>query len=448
MIGVRLQPAVAVIGALALTLLSAGSSAQSGGSLWKNVAPGYALSLPRDHVSHPAYKIEWWYYTGNVETDRGRRFGYQVTFFRVGVEVQPKNPSSFAVRDLFIAHIAVTDAAAKRYLSAERINRAGVGWAGASLTDYHVWNEDWEVRLDYGRHRLQARDPKFAIDLILYEDRPPVLHGDRGYSQKGTTPGNASEYYSLTRMPTEGSISVDGERFDVRGSSWMDHEFGTSFLEKSQQGWDWFSLQLEDGTDVDAVSVARAATDPPTRTRAARSSAKDGTYRGLMPGDFALVPGRQWTSPATNARYPVEWRVNVPGEGLDLAVRPVLDAQEMSGARTRRQLLGRRDRHRRHAQRQADHRPRVSGDDGLFGSRAWGIAAMTAGMDPYVGPSFSSGIRMFRVLPKLKLGPTYELADVSGESPRRVDQPAEQRLELAACATKFSGCHCTPTQNG
>ena len=333
MIGVRLRPAVALIGALALTLASAGSSAQSGGSLWKNVAPGYAISLPRDHVSHPAYKIEWWYYTGNVETDRGRRFGYQVTFFRVGVEVQPKNPSSFAVRDLFIAHIAVTDAAAKRYLSAERINRAGVGWAGASLTDYHVWNEDWEVRLDYGRHRLQARDPKFAIDLILYEDRPPVLHGDRGYSQKGTTPGNASEYYSLTRMLTEGSISVEGERFDVRGSSWMDHEFGSSFLEKRQQGWDWFSLQLEDGTDAMLFQLRGrdGSADPQSSGTMVR---KDGTYQRLMPGDFALVPGRQWTSPGTNARYPVEWRVNVPGEGLDLAVRPVLDAQEMSGART------------------------------------------------------------------------------------------------------------------
>jgi predicted secreted hydrolase len=332
-IAVRLRPAVAAIGALALALGSAGSSAQSGGSLWKNVAPGYALSLPRDHVSHPAYKIEWWYYTGNVETDRGRRFGYQVTFFRVGVEVQPKNPSSFAVRDLFIAHIAVTDAAAKRYLSAERINRAGVGWAGASLTDYHVWNEDWEVRLDYGRHRLQARDPKFAIDLILYEDRPPVLHGDRGYSQKGTTPGNASEYYSLTRMPTEGSISVEGERFDVRGSSWMDHEFGSSFLEKRQQGWDWFSLQLEDGTDAMLFQLRGrdGSADPQSSGTMVR---RDGTTRRLMPGDFALVPGRQWTSPGTNARYPVEWRVNVPGEGLDLAVRPVLDAQEMSGART------------------------------------------------------------------------------------------------------------------
>jgi predicted secreted hydrolase len=331
--GPRLFPVVVLTATTALVLAAAMPAAQSGGSPWKNVAPGYALALPRDHVSHPAYKIEWWYYTGNVETDRGRRFGYQATFFRVGVDAQPKNPSSFAVRDLFIAHIAVTDAAANRYLSAERINRAGVGWAGASLTDFHVWNQDWEVRLDYGRHRLQARDPRFAIDLILYEDRPPVLHGDRGYSQKGTTPGNASEYYSLTRMPTEGSIAVDGERFDVRGSSWMDHEFGSSFLEKSQRGWDWLSLQLDDGTDVMLYQFRRLdeSVDPHS---SGTIVAKDGTYRPLMSREFALVPGRRWTSSATNAIYPVEWQANVPGEGLELAIRPVLDAQEMSGART------------------------------------------------------------------------------------------------------------------
>jgi predicted secreted hydrolase len=331
-IGVPVRPVVGITGALALTLASSGSSAQNGSSPWKNAAPGYALSLPRDHVSHPAFKIEWWYYTGNVETDRGRRFGYQVTFFRVGVEVQPRNPSSFAVRDLFIAHIAVTDAAAKRYVSAERINRAGVGWAGASLTDYHVWNEDWEVRLDYGRHRLQARDAKFAIDLILYEDRPPVLHGDRGYSQKGMTPGNASQYYSLTRMPTEGSIFVDGERFDVRGASWMDHEFGTSFLEKGQRGWDWFSLQLDDGIDI--MLYQFRGQDGSADSHSSGTIVANGTYRRLMFGEFALVPGRQWTSSATNTSYPVEWQVKVPGEGLALSVRPVLDGQEMSGARS------------------------------------------------------------------------------------------------------------------
>ncbi len=247
--------------------------------------------------------------------------------------MQPKNPSSFAVRDLFIAHIAVTDMTEKRHLSAERINRAGVGWAGASLIDYHVWNEDWEVRIDYGRHRLQARDPRFVIDLILYEDRPPVLHGEAGYSQKGSTPGNASQYYSLTRMPTEGSISVNGERFDVRGSSWMDHEFGTSFLEKGQRGWDWLSLQLDDGTDVMLYQFRRedGARDPHSSGTIVE---KNGTYRRLASGAFTLVSGRQWTSSATTTTYPMEWQVALPGEGLDLSVRSVLDTQEMSGARS------------------------------------------------------------------------------------------------------------------
>ena len=320
-------------GIVACALAAAAPLAQNGGAQWKYAEPGYALSLPRDHVSHPPYKIEWWYYTGNVETDRGRRFGYQLTFFRVGVDVRPKNPSSFAVRDLFIAHVAMTDVEARQHFSAERINRAGVGWAGASLTDYHVWNEDWEVRLDYGRHRLQARDPKFAIDLILYEDRPPVLHGDRGFSQKGATPGNASEYYSLTRMPTEGSMFVNGERFDVRGSSWMDHEFGSSFLEKGQQGWDWLSLQLDDGTDLMLYQLRRhdGSADPHSSGTIAGPKGSD---RGLTSRDFALVPGRRWTSPETNASYPMEWQVTLPGERLELNVRSVLDAQEMSGARS------------------------------------------------------------------------------------------------------------------
>jgi predicted secreted hydrolase len=326
---------VAASGLVALTIavVAVKPLAQDSLSQWKNAAPGYSLSLPRDHVSHPPYKIEWWYYTGNLETDRGRRFGYQVTFFRVGVEVRPKNPSSFAVRDLFIAHVAVTDVVEQRHFSAERINRAGVGWAGASLTDYHVWNENWEVRLEYGRHRLQARDPRFAIDLILYEDRQPVLHGDRGYSQKGATPGNASEYYSLTRMPTEGAVFVNGERFDVRGSSWMDHEFGTSFLEKGQTGWDWLSLQLEDGTDIMLYQLRREDGSVDTHS-SGTIVAGNGTYRHLTATEFTLVPGRTWTSSATYATYPVQWQVKLPGDGMELSVRSVLDGQEMAGARS------------------------------------------------------------------------------------------------------------------
>lgn len=300
---------------------------------WKHASRDYAVRLPADHVSHPAYRIEWWYYTGNLETDRGRRFGYQVTFFRIGIDPTPVNPSKWSVRDLLMAHVAVTDASGGRHLFAERVSRAGVGWAGASQRDLRVWNDDWEVRLEYGRHRLQARDPRFAIDLLLAEDRPPVLHGDRGFSQKGSSPGNATHYYSLTRMPTEGFLTVDGERYAVRGDSWMDHEFGTSFLERQQQGWDWFSIQLADGTDLMMFQMRRTdgSLDPNssgTLVRRGQPNARLGAK------DFTLTPGRLWTSDQSGAKYPVEWRVSIPGDALDLRITPMIDGQELMGPRS------------------------------------------------------------------------------------------------------------------
>jgi predicted secreted hydrolase len=300
---------------------------------WKQAARDYVVRLPADHVSHPAYRIEWWYYTGSLDTDRGRRFGYQITFFRIGINLSPANPSIWSVRDLLMAHVAVTDAAGGRHLFAERVSRAGAGWAGASQRDLHVWNEDWEVRLESGRHRLQARDPRFAIDLVALEDRPPVLHGERGFSQKGSSVGNATHYYSLTRMPTEGFLTVDGERYAVKGDSWMDHEFGTSFLEKNQQGWDWFSLQLADGTDLMMFQLRRVdgTLDPQSSGTIVQPGQPN---RRLTAKDFAVTPGRLWTSPVSGARYPVEWRVSVPSEGLDLRVRPVVDSQELTGARS------------------------------------------------------------------------------------------------------------------
>jgi len=319
-------------GLVTLALLATVSSLLA--DSWKRASRDDRVQLPVDHASHPAYRIEWWYYTGNVDTDRGRRFGYQVTFFRIGIDQTPVNPSTFSVRDLLMAHIAVTDPEGRRHLFAERLNRAGVGWAGASPRDLHVWNDDWEVRLEYGRHRLQVRDPRFAIDLVLSEDRRPVLHGDGGFSQKGASPGNATHYYSLTRMPTEGFISLDGERFTVKGLSWMDHEFGTSFLEREQQGWDWFSLQLADGTDLMMFQLRRAdgSVDPHSSGTIVGSGQPS---RTLTATEFTLVPGRLWTSPGSGARYPVEWNVRVPGENLDLRATPIVDGQELSGERSR-----------------------------------------------------------------------------------------------------------------
>jgi predicted secreted hydrolase len=189
------------------------------------------------------------------------------------------------------------------------------------------------VRLDYGRHRLVARDPRFAIDLTLTEDAPPVLHGERGFSQKGSKPGNATHYYSLTRMPTEGFLSLEGERYAVKGDSWMDHEFGTSFLEPDQRGWDWFSIQLSDGSDLMMFQLRRAdgTVDPQSSGTLAQRARPS---RRLRAPDFTLAPGRVWTSPQSQGAYPVEWKIAVPAEGLELSVTPAVDAQELTGPRS------------------------------------------------------------------------------------------------------------------
>jgi len=305
---------------------------------WRRADPSYRLGLPRDHGSHPDYKIEWWYYTGNLATREGRRFGYQLTFFRVGVDPTPSNPSRWAVRDLFMAHFAITDIASGRHHAADLVNRAGVGWAGAATEGLRVWNEDWLAAQDAdGRHRLQAAaasgGASFAAGLVLQEGGRFVAHGEQGFSRKGSQPGNASHYYSLTRMPTRGTLTVGGERFTVEGNSWMDHEFGSSLLEPGQVGWDWFAIQLEDGADLMLFQMRRAdgRADPNSSGTLA-----DGTRqtRRLGAGDFALRPNRVWTSPASGASYPVGWTLRVPGLGLELEVRAAVEAQELRTERS------------------------------------------------------------------------------------------------------------------
>jgi predicted secreted hydrolase len=301
---------------------------------WKQALPGYQFRFPRDHASHPEYKIEWWYYTGNVSTERGQPFGYQLTFFRIGVDPAPANPSRWAVRDLFVTHLAVTDIDAKQYQFTERINRAGVGWAGASTDAYHVWNEDWEARLeDAGRHKLTAVTAGLGVDLDLEPGKEPVIHGQQGISQKGSQPGNASHYYSLTRMPTRGLLKIQGTEWRVTGMSWMDHEFGTSFLEKEQVGWDWFSLQLDNGSDLMLFQLRRA-----DGSRDSHSSGTlvepDGHAVGISAADFEMEPGPPWRSPHSGASYPFSWKIRIPRQSLDLTVKAALLDQELQTERS------------------------------------------------------------------------------------------------------------------
>jgi predicted secreted hydrolase len=319
----RRVPAAALVAAiLAVGPLVAGEG-------WTRADPAYRLSLPRDHASHPDFRIEWRYYTGNAAAADGRRFGYQLTFFRVGVDPAPVNPSAWAVRDLYMAHLAVTDVHGRRHAFAERFNRAGVGWAGAAVDGYRVWNEGWEAGLDdTGRHRLRASADDLGVDLVLEPGKPMVAHGDQGYSRKGSQTGNASHYYSLTRMPTSGRLRIGGETHEVRGLSWMDHEFGTSFLEPGQAGWDWFSFQFEDGREAMLFRMRRAdgSVDPHSSGTLVDAA---GRATVLPAGAMRFVQGRTWRSPASGAAYPVEWRIEVPARDAVLEVTTPVDAQEL-----------------------------------------------------------------------------------------------------------------------
>jgi predicted secreted hydrolase len=325
----RLSPTVVVIALLSSALLRA-TRDTVGVDQWQHATPGRGIVLPEDHRSHPEYRLEWWCYTGNMFDGRQRRFGYQLTFFRIGLKFVPSIPSAWAVRDVYMAHLAVTDVNGSRHLVAERLNRAGIGWAGADDRGYRVWNEDWRAGLESGRHRLIAGAHDFGVDLTVDEGKAPARHGLDGFSRKGSSVGNASYYYSLTRMPTRGAITVGTREYAVQGLSWMDHEYGTTFLERSQAGWDWFSLQLDDGSELMVFRLRdrNGVVDP-------RSSGsvigQDGRTRVLDGSAFALEPGRRWRSAVTKAEYPVEWRVRVPGERLDLRVRAALDAQELNG---------------------------------------------------------------------------------------------------------------------
>jgi len=303
-------------------------------SPWTQATPGYVFSFPRDHASHPDKKIEWWYYTGNVKTADGRRFGYQVTFFRVGIDYAPANPSKWAVRDLYMTHLAVSDATGQRYRFAEKMSRGGPGLAGAESNRYYTWNDDWTAGIrDQGsgirEHVLHAKSPQAGIDFVLGEGKAPVIHGINGINQKGAQPGNASHYYSLTRMPTKGTIAVDGETFEVAGETWMDHEFSTSFLEPEQRGWDWLSIQLSDRREIMLYVMRRAdgAHDPRSSGTLVDASGKS---IHLTDKDFTLTPGRATFTSKNGAVYPIEWEVTIPSHHITLHITTPLKDQELS----------------------------------------------------------------------------------------------------------------------
>jgi predicted secreted hydrolase len=307
----------------------------SAGSSYRLALPPYHFRFPRDHASHPEFRTEWWYYTGHLR-GRGRSFGYELTFFRVGLDRERESSrSAWAPHTVFFAHLALTDEDRRSFRFRERISRPALGMAGADTARYRVWIDDWSAALlDDGRtHRLAARDGDLALGLDLTPLKPPVIHGKDGVSQKSAMPGYASHYYSFTRLDTRGFVRVGRESLAVTGLSWMDHEFASRGLAPGHVGWDWFSVQLDDGRELMLYQLrfTNGGIEP---LSSGTLVARDGSSRHLSRDEFIVGNMGKWTSRASGATYPRGWRVRVPSESLDLTLTPAVDDQELVARET------------------------------------------------------------------------------------------------------------------
>jgi predicted secreted hydrolase len=299
---------------------------------------GFRYEFPRDHGSHDRFRTEWWYYTGNVTAKDGRPFGYQLTFFRRGIpQDQVKTlPSKWSVTQLYLAHLAVSDLKNGRFYFFEKLSRAGLGKAGADPNHLQVWIDQWRagsLGSSEAGQALTASGGDLAIELTVVPHKPLVIHGTAGISRKGSEPGQASHYYSFSRLGTSGRITIENESFEVTGTSWMDHEFGSADLGDDLVGWDWFSIQLDDETELMIYRMRRTdgSSDP-----VSSGTFIDGTGRSthLTMTDFTLEPVTTWTSPTSQARYPLSWRLSIPSRHLFLEVVPRMAQQELTTGRS------------------------------------------------------------------------------------------------------------------
>lgn len=297
----------------------------------------YEWRFPEDHGPHHGFQTEWWYYTGNLATEEGRRFGYQFTIFRRAITPDtPDSESEWRTNQLYLAHFTVTDVARAAFHQSQRLSRASAGLAGATADPvYRIWLEDWEATAldaDAQQLRITAAMDGAAIDLTLTQAKPPALQGEGGLSPKSDEPGNASYYYTLSRLETNGTITVGGEDYAVTGSSWMDHEFSTSALGADAVGWDWFGLHLDDGTELmlGQIRLEGGGIDPVFGGLYVRA---DGSTHALAADDFTIEATGTWTSPHTGATYPAGWHLSVDvGQAapLELSLEPLVADQELT----------------------------------------------------------------------------------------------------------------------
>jgi predicted secreted hydrolase len=301
------------------------------------------FSFPEDHGPHPGFKNEWWYFTGNLSGPDGTPYGYELTIFRFAMTPPDSTDTVFSkasgwrTNQFYMGHFAVSDGGRERFHAFERFSRGGAGLAGAQADPLRVWLEDWSMQSTGAETfplRLRAQGTDAAIDLTVRPEKPKVLQGDRGLSQKGPGAGNASYYYSYTRLGTEGTMAVGGDTLQVTGQSWLDREWSTSALGPNQEGWDWFALQLDDGRDLMYYQL-RNNDGSASRFSEGVLVGPDGEKTTLSRKDVTVETHDTWTSTDGTHTYPVQWTLRIPSQDLDLKVRALFPNQELDNVSVR-----------------------------------------------------------------------------------------------------------------
>lgn len=334
----RPMRARAWLAGLALLLAACGGGEGAGVDAegYRTVMGPCGLEFPRDHGAHPAHRTEWWYYTGHLEEPGGRRFGFQLTFFRHRLSPPPARrqwptpASAWRTDQVYLAHAALSDLDRGRHYQAEAARREALGMAGVAVEGegVRVTVGSWEAFVGPQAHALAMTGPDFSLALRLTPEKPPVAHGERGYSRKGRAPEQASCYYSFTRLAVEGTLTLEGRPRTVAGSAWMDHEYATAPLEPGIRGWDWFSLQMEDRSELMFFAL-RSGSAAPHPASAGTVVFPDGRTRSLAAAEVFLEVRDHWKSPHSGARYPTAWTLTVPSLGLALEIEAALADQEM-----------------------------------------------------------------------------------------------------------------------
>jgi len=303
------------------------------GQDWRSAMPGWHYEFPHDHHTHPEFRTEWWYFTGNLFDENGKRFGYELTFFREGIipmMERVEERSRFVVNELKFAHFTITDVSGRKFRFDQKASRGAFDDAGFDRASVLVWIDDWSVQLNSaGDFQLMAASADAALDLTLAPQKPPIIHGENGVSLKATGEDHASHYYSATKLGSHGTIKLNGREIRVSGASWFDHEWASNRLAPHQVGWNWLCVQFTNDTELMLYQMRR---DDGTIDPASSGTfvAADGSAAHLAARDFLMTSSAVWKSERTGVTYPVEWQIEIPSRQLRFKVRPVLNEQELA----------------------------------------------------------------------------------------------------------------------